>query len=86
MYAIRSYYALSGPTLKFNTARQIVLVGATIDAKLDGEALPMWQVVTVPAGATLHRITSYNVCYTKLLRWLRNDQHGRADHSCCGWR
>lgn len=44
---------LSGPTLKFNTARQIVLAGATLDAKLDGEALPMWQVVTVPAGATL---------------------------------
>ncbi|WP_316672857.1 urea carboxylase [uncultured Tolumonas sp.] len=44
---------LSGPTLKFNTVRQIVLTGATIDAKLDGEALPMWQVVTVPAGATL---------------------------------
>jgi urea carboxylase len=44
---------LSGPTLKFNTARQIVLSGATIDAKLDGAALPMWQVVTVPAGATL---------------------------------
>ena len=44
---------LSGPTLKFNTARQIVLAGATIDAKLDGEALPMWQVVTVPAGATV---------------------------------
>lgn len=44
---------LSGPSLKFNTARQIVLAGAIIDAKLDGEALPMWQVVTVPAGATL---------------------------------
>ncbi len=44
---------LSGPTLKFNTERQIVLSGAAIDAKLNGETLPMWQVVTVPAGATL---------------------------------
>ncbi len=44
---------LSGPTLKFNTERQIVLSGAAIDAKLNGETLPMWQVVTVPAGVTL---------------------------------
>lgn len=44
---------LSGPTLKFNTARQIVLSGAAIDAKLDGAPVPMWQVVTVPAGSTL---------------------------------
>lgn len=44
---------LSGPTLKFNTARQIVLTGAAIDAKLNGEPVPMWQVVTVPADSTL---------------------------------
>ncbi|WP_320153417.1 urea carboxylase [uncultured Tolumonas sp.] len=44
---------LSGPTLKFNTTRQIVLTGAAIDAKLDGAMVPMWQVVTVPAGSTL---------------------------------
>ena len=44
---------LSGPTLKFNIARQIVLSGAAIDAKLDGAPVPMWQVVTVPAGSTL---------------------------------
>nr|WP_321240520.1 urea carboxylase [uncultured Tolumonas sp.] len=44
---------LSGPTLKFNTARQIVLTGADIDAKLNGEPLPMWQVITVPADSTL---------------------------------
>ena len=44
---------LSGPTLKFNTARQIVLTGAEIDARLNGEPVPMWQVVTVPADSTL---------------------------------
>jgi urea carboxylase len=44
---------LSGPTLKFNTARQIVLTGAAIDAKLNGEPVPMWQVITVPADSTL---------------------------------
>ncbi|MDD2841159.1 MAG: urea carboxylase [Tolumonas sp.] len=44
---------LSGPTLKFNTTRQIVLTGAAIDAKLNGEPVPMWQVITVPADSTL---------------------------------
>ncbi len=44
---------LSGPTLKFNTARQIVLTGAAIDAKLNSEPVPMWQVITVPADSTL---------------------------------
>jgi len=44
---------LKGPTLKFNRGTQIVLAGAEIDATLDGEPLPLWQVVEVPAGATL---------------------------------
>ncbi|GAA5213436.1 urea carboxylase [Corallincola platygyrae] len=44
---------LSGPTLKFNTARRVVITGAVIDAKLNGEAVPMWQVIEVAAGQTL---------------------------------
>lgn len=44
---------LTGPTLVFNVSRQIVLAGAAMVAELDGNPVPMWQVVTVPAGSTL---------------------------------
>lgn len=44
---------LAGPTLRFNVARHIVITGAAIDARLDGQPLPLWQVVMVPANATL---------------------------------
>ena len=44
---------LIGPTLKFNTQAVIALAGAPIEALLDGEPLPCWQSVVVPAGATL---------------------------------
>lgn len=44
---------LTGPTLVFNVTRQIVLAGASMAAELDGAPVPMWQVVTVPAGGTL---------------------------------
>ncbi|KPJ92634.1 MAG: urea carboxylase [Gammaproteobacteria bacterium SG8_11] len=44
---------LNGPILRFNIATQIVLTGAPIDAKLDGEPIPLWQVINVPAGGTL---------------------------------
>lgn len=44
---------LTGPTLAFNSSRQIVLAGAPLAAELDGKPVPMWQVVTVPAGSTL---------------------------------
>ncbi|KAA1174115.1 urea carboxylase [Marinobacter salinexigens] len=44
---------LRGPTLIFNTASQIVLTGADIDATLDDEPLAMWSVVNVAAGSKL---------------------------------
>jgi urea carboxylase len=44
---------LRGPTLRFNRDCAIVISGAEIDARLDGEKLSMWQVCTVHAGQTL---------------------------------
>ncbi|MEN0616615.1 urea carboxylase [Klebsiella indica] len=44
---------LNGPALKFNTAVQAVICGASLPATLDGVPLPMDRVFTVPAGATL---------------------------------
>lgn len=44
---------LRGPTLVFNTASQIVLTGATIDATLNDIPLPPWTTVDVPAGSKL---------------------------------
>ncbi len=44
---------LQGPTLRFNQATAIVLVGAEIDAKLDGEPLENHRVIVVAAGQTL---------------------------------
>ncbi len=44
---------LKGPTLAFNRATQIVLTGASLDASLDGEPVPFWEVLDIPAGATL---------------------------------
>lgn len=44
---------LSGPTLKFNTDAVITLAGASIDATLDGQPVPMNTVCTIAAGSTL---------------------------------
>ena len=44
---------LNGPTLVFNRGTQIVLAGATLTASLDQAPVPFWEVVDVPAGATL---------------------------------
>lgn len=44
---------LQGPVLTFACDSQIVLAGAEIDASLDGEPVPAWQVVPVAAGQTL---------------------------------
>jgi urea carboxylase len=44
---------LKGPTLVFNRATQIVLTGAELSASLDDEPVSFWQVLNVPAGATL---------------------------------
>ncbi|MGE6605967.1 urea carboxylase [Halomonas sp. NPDC076908] len=44
---------LTGPTLRFHRATQIVLAGAELPATLDGKAVPFWRVLDIPAGATL---------------------------------
>jgi 5-oxoprolinase (ATP-hydrolysing) subunit C len=42
-----------GPTLKFQRNTIIALTGADMQAKLDGEPVPLWQSVAVNAGQTL---------------------------------
>lgn len=51
---------LQGPILKFSCATTIILSGASIDAKLDGKAISMYEVTSVQAGQQLQlgRITT----------------------------
>ena len=68
MYAIRSYYAFLGarPAQAASTAR-----GAPVAALLAVlRHAPFARLLTLFAvgGVAASRITSYNVCYTKLLR------------------
>ncbi|AQZ94738.1 urea carboxylase [Halopseudomonas phragmitis] len=44
---------MSGPTLSFNSATQVVVSGASLPVKLDGATQPMNQVLDIPAGSTL---------------------------------
>lgn len=44
---------LQGPTLKFSCATKIVLTGAGIDAKLDGETLAINQIIHIQPGQQL---------------------------------
>ena len=44
---------LNGPTLKFNSATQIVLTGATMTAHLDNQRIPFWQVIDIEPGQVL---------------------------------
>jgi urea carboxylase len=44
---------VSGPTLKFNGDAVVCLAGAGMPASLDGETVPFWQPLSIPAGATL---------------------------------
>ncbi|MEA2118282.1 urea carboxylase [Halovibrio sp. HP20-50] len=44
---------LTGPTLRFHRTTQVVLTGAELSATLDGETVEFWQVLDIPAGATL---------------------------------
>jgi urea carboxylase len=44
---------MQGPTLKFSSAIQIVLAGAELDAKLDDQIVPLWQVINIAAGQVL---------------------------------
>ncbi|QHE77257.1 5-oxoprolinase/urea amidolyase family protein [Hydrogenophaga sp. PBL-H3] len=44
---------LAGPTLRFNTATVVAVTGAPAKLTLNGEAVPMWQAIQVPAGGLL---------------------------------
>lgn len=44
---------LAGPTLRFNTATVVAVTGAPAKVTLNGEVVPMWQAIDVPAGGTL---------------------------------
>lgn len=50
---------LQGPTLKFGCATKIIITGASIDAKLDGKPIPLYEIIAVAAGQQLQlgRIT-----------------------------
>jgi len=45
--------AIGGPRLRFDAGVSIVLAGAAVPATLDGEPVPGWTTVDVPAGSTL---------------------------------
>jgi urea carboxylase len=44
---------MTGPTLRFNADTRIVLTGADMGGALNGQAIPMWETVSVVAGSTL---------------------------------
>lgn len=44
---------LSGPRLHFDHPARIALTGAEIDAEADGQALPGWRPIDLPAGCEL---------------------------------
>ncbi|HBQ07744.1 MAG TPA: hypothetical protein DD676_14625, partial [Halomonas sp.] len=44
---------LQGPTLRFHRTTQVVLAGAKLPTSLDGNPINHWEVIDVPAGATL---------------------------------
>ncbi len=44
---------MTGPTLRFNAATEIVVTGADLQAELNGIRAPRWQVIAVEAGDVL---------------------------------
>jgi urea carboxylase len=44
---------VSGPTLKFNSPAVIALAGAHMKAEIDGNPVPYWTPIAVPAGGVL---------------------------------
>ena len=44
---------LTGPTLRFSHAAVVAVTGAPAAVTVDGERVPLWEPVRVPAGATL---------------------------------
>ena len=69
MYAIRSYYELA-VFLEKNPEVRLVLAGYTDGVGSEGYniVLSKKRAESVFDYLMAHRITSYNVCYTKLLR------------------
>jgi urea carboxylase len=45
--------AVQGPSLCFSCDSQIVIAGALIDAKVDGQDVPLWSIINLSAGQTL---------------------------------
>jgi urea carboxylase len=45
--------ALEGPALRFSHATAVCICGASADATVDGEPVPYWRPITVPAGGVL---------------------------------
>ena len=45
--------ALAGPTLRFAHPARIALCGAAFEGDIDGESLPGWRRVDIPAGSVL---------------------------------
>jgi urea carboxylase len=44
---------VSGPTLRFNVPATVAVCGADMRATLDGNPVPLWETVAVPAGGVL---------------------------------
>ncbi|MGH8279620.1 MAG: biotin-dependent carboxyltransferase family protein [Gammaproteobacteria bacterium] len=44
---------LLGPTLHFSTSARIAVTGAPLAMQIDGETVPAWAALDLPAGATL---------------------------------
>jgi biotin-dependent carboxylase-like uncharacterized protein len=45
---------LSGPRLRFDRAARVAICGASIEASIDGLALPGWRRIDIPANCELH--------------------------------
>ena len=53
---------LLGPTLRFTDDRAIAITGADMDAKLDGEPVPMWQTFTCAGTRCSHSPVRRRAC------------------------
>ena len=70
MYAIRSYYGTTPERIScsMRSARATYPRAYTVPTISTSTAPGVWCPLTVRSGCLRDRITSYNVCYTKLLR------------------
>ena len=64
MYAIRSYYDNENCERQSHAAAPMIIIGDAFHNAIDGV------VIAASFLSSKDRITSYNVCYTKLLRAL----------------